>query len=230
MVEREGYLNDEGHLTDHGLLLGIECWRTEVGLPDLVRDHLSGCTACQKELLDYKLFLDGTAKEWHLGEETRPEKSGVTRYLRWAAVIAFIATLSWLVLYFNNQPTGQRLVNERVLALKASSGLPFWDEMIENELTTRGGDFEMVSPEIDTILLSPKVTFQWKEASDNEVVLEVFTRENENKPDRWTISSQESVLEVPDLKEGLYYWRILTIGPSGRLKRMALGRFYVIEF
>lgn len=226
----ETYLDKQGHLTDAGLLLSIDCWKKEEGLPESIRIHLDSCLSCQEELLDYRLFLGNVQEEkWGIREEVFSEKPQRRRYLRIAAALLMLAVFAWLANYlYTAGPTGGT-VQDRVLALKAQSSLPFWDDVIANDQTTRGQSFAVVSPKTDTVLFTNQVIFHFKETSAQGLVLELFNKANEENPDLFSISQGRSVYELDDVREGLYYWRLLGTGPSGRKQRLSVGRFYVLN-
>lgn len=223
----EVYLNEQGHLTDSGLLLGVDCWKKEEELPESVRAHLDSCSTCQEELLDYRLFLGDVEEEkWGVREEASIEKPRRNWYLKVAAAIIILTLFTWLVNYLQTTvPT----VEEKVLALKEQVSLPFWDDIIENGRTFRGEGFEVISPKIDTVYFTSQVVFHFNKAVAQGLVLELFDKAHEENPDLFSISQEQLVYELDVVPEGLYYWRLLGTGPSGRQKRLSVGRFYVLN-
>lgn len=223
----KAYLNEQGHLTDSGLLLGIDCWKKEEELPESIRAHLDSCSTCQEELLDYRLFLGNVEEEkWVAREEVFVEKPRRNWYLKIAAALLILVTFTWLIDYFQ---TTAPTVQEKVLSLKEQSSLPFWDDIIENDRTFRGEDFEVISPKIDTVYFTSRVVFHFNKASAQGLVLELFDKAHEENPDLFSISQEQLVYELNGVPEGLYYWRLLRTGPSGRQQRLSVGRFYVLN-
>ncbi len=226
----ETYLDKQGHLTDAGLLLVIDCWKKEEELPESIRLHLDTCADCREELVDYRLFLGSVEGEkWEIREEDTSVKPRRHWYLKIAAALLILAVFSWLASYLMRTEPAGGTVQERVLVLKEQSDLPFWDDVIENDRTSRGKSFEVISPKTDTVLFTNQVIFHFKGTPVQGLVLELFNKANEENPDLFSISQGQSVYQLDDVPEGLYYWRLLGTGPSGRRQRLSVGRFYVLN-
>ncbi|OJJ15091.1 hypothetical protein BKI52_40205 [marine bacterium AO1-C] len=85
-------------------------------------------------------------------------------------------------------------------------------------------------PRLDTLVSAQQpVSFQWKVTTpDKALLLEVLTKENQNKPVRIPLPANTTNY-LHRLTPGLYYWRLSTMNANVPEKVVKIGRFYVVD-
>lgn len=225
------YFNEQGHLNDKGILFCTEKWLEGGRLPNDVKEHLKKCTICQSELLDYRMFQDEQKGQTGISPYVLKSETKVKRYrnLKMAATLLLLATFAWIVYVLNSGGISEVEKQRRILALKEEASLPFWDAQIAEGDNMRGNGVVMLTPKLDTTLVGSTIRFQWTGQTLGDLSLELFHRDSEDNPDIYIIPLGTKQLEIENVKEGLYYWRLMHNEIADRPTRLALGRLFLLN-
>lgn len=253
MTTHYSLFNDDRHLTDEGIGLYVDALklrRTEE-LPAVVRDHVSDCQHCRKEISGlFSLLVEeeyGAMGPHPFLDRHQERTNDRTRWVyRVAALVVAGIGLSVIVaLIFSDrknvtpviadadshrtetvdtvarEKSGDSVTGQEAGRLYAGR----FDELPELEGLVaeemRSSGIDGVSPGIGTYVNQP-VTFDWTSEGDEPLVLSVLTNKD-------SLVHRSRIAAVPyalrrSLTPGLYYWKLESGG-----ELVFVGKFLVKE-
>ena len=100
--------------------------------------------------------------------------------------------------------------NPRLIAMAGDySSIPHWDDYMS--LQQVRSDFSLLSPEANDTIYKNTLHFEWEEALEEDLYLEVFTAKTEDDPIQIAIDPGERTYTLSkELSPDLYYWKLQT--------------------